>query len=100
MPSEDHNTIRSGTFKIASFMATGHPFCLAIPVLVSLYRGLNKIAHSSPMISRSGACFLVHYIYDWLGLYFRTHYEIDVSRPKMVVYSGEGGALMNTKQGS
>ena len=92
LPSEDPNTIRPGTFKVASFLATGRPFCLAIPVLVSLYRGLNKIAHSSPMISRSGACFPVHYIYGWLGLYFKTHYEIDVPGSKMVVYSGEGGA--------
>ena len=90
LPSEDPNTIRPETFQVASFLATGHPFCLAIPVLVSLYRGLNKIAHSSPMISRSGACFPVHYIYGWLG--FKTHYEIDVPGSKMVVYSGEGGA--------
>ena len=37
LPSEDLNTIRSGTFKIASFMATSHPISLAIPVLASLY---------------------------------------------------------------
>ena len=92
LPSEDPNTIRLGTFKLASFVATGRPFCLAIPVLVSLYQGLNKIAHSSPMISRSGACFPVHYIYGWLGLYFKTHYEINVPGPKMVVYSREGEA--------
>ena len=54
------------------------------------------------MISRSGACFPVHYIYGWLGLYFETHYEIDVPGPKIVVYSGKEGlsTLMNMKQGS
>ena len=57
LPSEDLKTIRLGTFKIAGFMAAGCPVSLAIPVLASLYRGLNKIAHFSPTISHSGAWF-------------------------------------------
>ena len=51
LPSEDLNTIRPKTFKIASFMAAGHPIRLAILVLASLYWRLNKIVHSSPTIS-------------------------------------------------
>ena len=59
LPSEDLNTIHPRTFMIASFMAASRPIRLAIPVLASLYRRLNKIVHSSPTISCSGACFPV-----------------------------------------
>ena len=91
--SEDLNTIRLGTFKVASLMAIGRPFSLAIPVLTSLYRGLNSLAHSS-VVSSSKVCLPMHYVYGWLGHYFDTHHgvKLAVIGPKMVRFSGAGRA--------
>ena len=61
-PIKDQNSIRPGTFKIASSMANGHSFDLATPVLASIYCGLNTIS-SSPTPSKSGASFAIHYVY-------------------------------------
>ncbi|KAL0291973.1 UNVERIFIED_CONTAM: hypothetical protein Sangu_3258900 [Sesamum angustifolium] len=46
LPGKDVNSIRSSTFKIASLMANGRRVNLAIPVLVSIYEGLNTVATS------------------------------------------------------
>ena len=91
--SEDLNTIRLGTFKVASLMAIGRPFSLAIPVLTSLYRGLNSLAHSS-VVSSSKVCLPMHYVYGWLGHYFDTHHgvKLEVIGPKLVRFSGAGRA--------
>ena len=93
LPSEDLNTIRPGTFKVASLMAIGRPFSLAIPVLTSLYRGLNRLARS-PIVGSSKVCLPMHYVYGWLGHYFDTHHgvKLEVIGPKMVRFSGAGGA--------
>ncbi|KAF3949454.1 hypothetical protein CMV_024674 [Castanea mollissima] len=83
----------NGTFKVASLMAIGRPFSLAIPVLTSFYRGLNKLARS-PVVGSTKACLPMHYIYGWLGHYFDTHHGVtlEVIGPKMVRFSGAGGA--------
>ncbi|GFS43524.1 translation initiation factor eIF3 subunit [Actinidia rufa] len=79
------NTIQPTTFKVASMMASCQEICLAIPVLTSSYKGLNKFASSST---------LAHYLYAWLAYYFNTHYliRIALAGPKMIEYSGEGAA--------
>ncbi|KAL0293155.1 UNVERIFIED_CONTAM: hypothetical protein Sangu_3243900 [Sesamum angustifolium] len=46
LPSKDVNSIRPSTFKMASLMANGQRVNLAIPVLASIYEGLNTIATS------------------------------------------------------
>jgi len=61
--------IRPETFKTASLMASGCTFGLVVPVLASLYRGLNGIAHAAkPSYSRS--FFTCHYLYGWLVHFF------------------------------
>ncbi|KAL0358132.1 UNVERIFIED_CONTAM: hypothetical protein Scaly_1498900 [Sesamum calycinum] len=46
LPGKDVNSIRPSTFKIASFMAKCRRVNLAIPVLASMYEGLNIVATS------------------------------------------------------
>ena len=61
--------IRPETFETASLMASGCTFSLAVPILASLYRGLNGIAHvAKPSYTRS--FFTCHYLYGWLAHYF------------------------------
>ncbi|KAH0632965.1 hypothetical protein KY284_035751 [Solanum tuberosum] len=92
-PSEEGNFIRPETFKIASLMASGKKVSLVVPVLGSLYHGLNKISNSS-QLDHIRVCFPIHYVYGWLGYYLKTHYPLTSgpSLPRMVVYSGEGAA--------
>ena len=82
LPSEEANTIRPNTFKVASMMASDQELSLAIPVLTSIYKSFNKIASSST---------LAHYLYAWLAYYFNAHYLIPIALtgPKMTEYSGE-----------
>ncbi|BFG37659.1 hypothetical protein CerSpe_239330 [Prunus speciosa] len=64
-------------------------FSLAIPVLVSIYKGLNKISSADD----SGDCATVlpfHYVYGWLGEYFNTHFlssSSEKSTPIMARFS-------------
>ncbi|KAG5524132.1 hypothetical protein RHGRI_030954 [Rhododendron griersonianum] len=78
--------------KVAAMMARGTRFCLAVPVLASIYRGLNDIAKSSNP-GKCDAVFPVHYVYAWLGEYFSTHFssgsQPSTQRPKMIRYGGE-----------
>ncbi|KAH0639052.1 hypothetical protein KY285_035638 [Solanum tuberosum] len=92
-PFEEGNFIRPETFKIASLMASGKKVSLVVPVLGSLYHGLNKISNSS-QLDHIRVCFPIHYVYGWLGYYLKTHYPLTSgpSLPRMVVYSGEGAA--------
>ncbi|KAL0337535.1 UNVERIFIED_CONTAM: hypothetical protein Scaly_2028600 [Sesamum calycinum] len=66
LPGNDVNSIRPSTFKMASLMANGRRVNLAIPVLASIYEGLNTIATSPKPAELRG--------------------------PKMTRFSGEGGA--------
>ncbi|KAH0698621.1 hypothetical protein KY284_012836 [Solanum tuberosum] len=92
-PSEEGNFIRSETFKMASLMASGRRVSLAVPVLASIYHGLNKMSNSS-QLDHIRVCFLIHYVYGCLAYYLKTHYPLTSgpSLPRMVVYSGEGAA--------
>ncbi|KAG5523896.1 hypothetical protein RHGRI_030781 [Rhododendron griersonianum] len=92
LPVGSCELIRPGVFKVAAMMARGTRFCLAIPVLASIYRGLNDIAKSSNP-GKCDAVFPVHYVYAWLGEYFSTHFssgsQPSTRRPKMISYGGE-----------
>ncbi|KAL0291161.1 UNVERIFIED_CONTAM: hypothetical protein Scaly_2647900 [Sesamum calycinum] len=46
LPGKDVNSIRPSTFKMVSLMANGRRVNLAIPVLASIYEGLNTVATS------------------------------------------------------
>uniref|UniRef100_A0A7N2RBY1 Aminotransferase-like plant mobile domain-containing protein n=2 Tax=Quercus lobata TaxID=97700 RepID=A0A7N2RBY1_QUELO len=92
-PIKDQNSIRPGTFKIASSIANGRSFGLASPVLASIYRGLNTIS-SSPTPSKSGASFAIHYVYAWVGHFFRSN-RLTHDKPSdalMTKYSSVGYA--------
>lgn len=93
LPSRHVGQIRPGVFKMACFMARGTPVGLAIPVLSSIYRGLNAIAKSgTPGKARAPLPF--HYVHGWMVSYFNTHYATptELPGPPMVKSSGEGGA--------
>ena len=47
-----------------------------MPVLASIYRGLREISISSNP-DECGATFPIHYIYGWLGHYFKRTYFAD-----------------------
>ena len=67
------NLILPGVFKIASKMAQGETFSLVVPVLASIYNGLNEIVCSSKP-GTNASIFHIHYLYGWLGEYFDTHF--------------------------
>ena len=62
-----------GVFKVASRMAQGETFSLAVPMLASIYNDLNEIACSSKP-GTNASIFPIHYLYGWLGEYFNTHF--------------------------
>ncbi|KAL0320196.1 UNVERIFIED_CONTAM: hypothetical protein Sradi_5281100 [Sesamum radiatum] len=74
-------------------MAAGRRVGLAVPVLASIYKGLNKIS-GSPRLIRMPSPFPFHFVYSWIAHYFKTHYQVlqGVRGPKMTLFSGEGGA--------
>nr|GMC78959.1 uncharacterized protein LOC105964676 [Ipomoea batatas] len=94
LPDNPTATIRPETFNMTCKMAKGIKVCLAPPVLASIYYGLNSISESiSP--GQMGTPFSIHYVYGWLSAYFNTHFKtpnLMSSSPKMVTFSGEGGA--------
>ncbi|KAM2064148.1 hypothetical protein ACFX16_027584 [Malus domestica] len=82
-PTGDVNLVRPGVFKIASKIAVGEFFSLAIPVLANIYNGLSIVSNSASTEDRA-AVLPYHYVYDWLGEYFGTHFSLmtlDKSRP-------------------
>ncbi|KAI3458828.1 hypothetical protein Pfo_015491 [Paulownia fortunei] len=91
--NDDINSIRPNTFKMASIMASGRRVSLVVPILASIYKGLNNVANS-PRPSRVYSTFPIHFIYSWLAHYFKTYYHVwqGVRGPKMAIFSGEGGA--------
>ncbi|XP_059630746.1 uncharacterized protein LOC132273714 [Cornus florida] len=92
-PAHPGNMIRPGTFKVASMLADGCNICLSIPVLASIYRGLNEII-SSPVPGSCSVIFPIHYVFGWLSEYFRTNFTAPNINywPRMTLYAGEGGA--------
>ncbi|KAL0347676.1 UNVERIFIED_CONTAM: hypothetical protein Scaly_1783600 [Sesamum calycinum] len=93
IPRSNVNYIRPSTFKMASLMANGRRVNLAIPVLASIYEGLNTVA-TSPKPADTSHSFPIHFVYAWLACYFKTHYSVwqELRGPKMTRFSGEGGA--------
>ncbi|KAL0308901.1 UNVERIFIED_CONTAM: hypothetical protein Sradi_5832400 [Sesamum radiatum] len=78
---------------MASLMANDRRVNLAIPVLASIYEGLNTIA-TSPKPTGTSHSFPIHLVYAWLVCYSKTYYSIwqELCGPKMMRFSGEGGA--------
>ena len=72
-----------------SLMAKDCIFSLAVPILASLYHGLNRIAYAAKP-SHSQSFFLCHYLYRWLVQYFQTQYVLRPAPPSplMVHYFG------------
>ncbi|KAL0300168.1 UNVERIFIED_CONTAM: hypothetical protein Scaly_2567600 [Sesamum calycinum] len=62
VPSKDVNSVRPITFKMASLMANGRRVNLAIPVLASIYEGLNIVAISLKPADTSHS-FSIHFVY-------------------------------------
>ncbi|KAK4403153.1 hypothetical protein Sango_1056000 [Sesamum angolense] len=93
LPSKDVNSIHPSTFKMACLMASGRRVNLVIPILTSIYVGLNTVA-TSPKSTYSSPSFPIHFVYAWLACYFKTHYLVwqDLCGPKMTRFSSEGGA--------
>ncbi|KAI3470176.1 hypothetical protein Pfo_026839 [Paulownia fortunei] len=101
LPNNDINSIHLSTFKMTSIMESGRRVSLIVPVLASIYKGLYKVTNS-PRPSRVYSTFPIHFIYSWLAHYFKTHYHIwqGVRGPKMVIFSGKGGAkYYDSKEG-
>ncbi|KAK4390241.1 hypothetical protein Sango_2087400 [Sesamum angolense] len=93
LPGKDVNSTRPSTFKMASLMANGQRVNLAIPVLASIYEGLNTIATSLKPVGMSHS-FSIHFVYAWLACCFKTHYSVwqELRGLKMTRFFGEGGA--------
>ncbi|KAH0713698.1 hypothetical protein KY289_009657 [Solanum tuberosum] len=75
LPNRKADCIRANVFKVASLMAHGEIFSLAVPILESIYRGLRDISTSSNL----GSCntlLPLHYVYGWIGEYFETYFRV------------------------
>ncbi|XP_028087432.1 uncharacterized protein LOC114288144 [Camellia sinensis] len=66
--------IRPTTFHVATKMAGGTLFSLAIPVLAYLYHSLGKMA-SSPSLGKENIQGPLHYLFGWISLYFVKTYS-------------------------
>ncbi|PHU09265.1 hypothetical protein BC332_21125 [Capsicum chinense] len=75
---------------MACMMTSGRMVSLVIPVLASIYNGLNKIS-SIVQLNQIKVYFSIHYVYGWIARYFRTQYlfACGPSVPTMVICSGE-----------
>nr|GMD69523.1 ABC transporter G family member 11 [Ipomoea batatas]GMD98531.1 ABC transporter G family member 11 [Ipomoea batatas]GME16212.1 ABC transporter G family member 11 [Ipomoea batatas] len=73
---------------MASLMATGQTLNLAIPVLASIYNGLNAISNSAQP-GQADSRFSIQ-----LSFYYDAHFANDhvSASPLMITNSGEGGA--------
>ncbi|KAJ8430854.1 hypothetical protein Cgig2_003784 [Carnegiea gigantea] len=65
----DASCICSGTFSIASLMASGIGYYFPAAILASIYKGLNELSHSSHP-GRSGGHFPAHFLCAWLAKNF------------------------------
>ena len=70
--------LRPGVFKVASTMADGKSYSLAIPALANKYHGLRLITEASNPIGCMDFHFPMHYVYGWLAHYFNRHYLVPV----------------------
>ncbi|PHU14620.1 Glycerate dehydrogenase HPR, peroxisomal [Capsicum chinense] len=83
----------TGNFRVAAMMEDKQTFSLAVPVLSSIYNGLNRVYKSS-QLKQLRISFPIHYVYGWLANYFKTHFQLSngPSIPLMTTSSGEGEA--------
>ncbi|CAN6544074.1 unnamed protein product [Malus baccata var. baccata] len=68
---------------MASKVAAGESFSLVIPVLANIYNNLSIVSCSASNEDHT-AVLPYHYVYDWLGEYFGTHFSsssLDKSGP-------------------
>ena len=89
--AEETFLVHPGVFVVASKLAYGECVNLAIPALTIVCRELNRISMARNL-TKLEAIFPTHYVYGWLGTYFKTHFEHPYYRnslPKMVRISGE-----------
>ncbi|KAH7838536.1 hypothetical protein Vadar_027860 [Vaccinium darrowii] len=72
--SSNSNEVRPSTFVVASKMARGSIFSLAVPVLTCLYQCFNRVA-----VSSHPGKYAVHgpfqYFFGWISLYFQKTYS-------------------------
>ncbi|XP_071921364.1 uncharacterized protein [Coffea arabica] len=95
LPSKKVDRIPPSVFKVACLMATGKRFCLAIPVLASIYHRLREIVHAHNLGER-GITFSIHYVYAWIDQYFDVYYEnnqVGSHHARMRRFSGEKMAI-------
>ncbi|KAA0052363.1 hypothetical protein E6C27_scaffold207G002060 [Cucumis melo var. makuwa] len=57
--------LRPGVFRVASLMAAGTIYSLAVPVLANIYHGLGLITKASNPIGRMDFHFPMHYVHGW-----------------------------------
>jgi len=81
-PSKDVGFIRLSTFKVASMMAVGRQFSLAIPVLASIFKGLKEVQSALSVTARD-IPFPIHFLSSWLAKKFGTH-QTTISPAKLV----------------
>ncbi|KAM2147289.1 hypothetical protein ACFX1Q_004051 [Malus domestica] len=74
-PKDDVNFIRPRVFKVASKMAAGEIFSLAILILANIYDGLSVVSN---LVSTEDHATLLpyHYVYGLLGEYYGTHFSL------------------------
>ena len=89
-PNKKASLIRAGVFKVARMMDRCKKYCLTVPVLATICKGLNEIASSS-VASKCDTTFPTHYLNAWLAEYFTTHFDWPRvgPTPRMVRFSGE-----------
>ncbi|KAL2926380.1 Huntingtin-interacting protein 1-related protein [Bienertia sinuspersici] len=89
LPLKNLGCIRPSVFKPASQLASGQRISLAIPVLASIYRGLNEISRSLTP-GRSCSNFSAHYVHSWTAQYFRSHCMSvhDFAGAQMIAFHG------------
>lgn len=78
LPNKKVNHVRTSVFKVASLMAHGKKFSLAVIVLESIYRSLREI-NTSSNLSVENIIFSTHYAYGWIGDKLRTHHRANHS---------------------
>ena len=87
LPNNDGDTVRPETFAMAYRIACGNRLSLAIPVLCHIYRAFDLITNGYDP-NKSSACFPVHYVSAWLGLYFAGSFsrdDEDDTKPMMIM---------------
>jgi len=80
LPEIGEKFIRPSTFEVASMMVSGTTFSMAVPMLASIYHGLNGITKAVKP-SHSWSFLPCHYLNGWLAHYFKTHHVLQPPPP-------------------